>query len=183
MNKLSKWLPFKFKRKKQDEQSKKEEASAAPAPTSDPPAPRAMAQLFDPTLADRLWRNPLSMFDEMERFFGDFAPPSFQPRVDIIDEGTRICVTAELPGLDREDIEVTVEDGLLVLCGEKKSQSEVEEDGCYRVERYFGRFQRALPLPTDVDPNGAEASFDKGLLTIRLPKTSDGGSSHTIPIR
>lgn len=181
MKKLSKWLPFKFKRNKRREQDDQSESSSRPVRVEGQPS-RAMHPMSDAMLSDRYWRNPLTLFDDMDRFFGDFAPRSFHPSVDIVDEGDHIRVTAELPGLDRDDIEVSVQEGLLMLRGEKKVEDEVDEDGCYRVERYFGRFQRAIPLPSDVETEDASAKFDRGLLTIRLPKTGDNGSTRRIPI-
>jgi HSP20 family protein len=185
MSKLAKWLPFMFKRKARD----KQEAETPPptGPSTAALAPTAqmghMSQMLDSMLSDRFWRNPWGMFEEMDRFFGDFAPRTYHPNVDIIDEGKHIRVTAELPGLDRDDVEITVQEGLLILRGEKHSKTELEEQGCYRVERYFGHFQRAIPLPSDVDTDGAEAKFDRGILTIRLPKTGDAGSARRIAIK
>ena len=182
MNKISKWLPFLFKRKKREKQQEAE-PSTAPTPATSAMSPmNQMSQMFDSMLSDRLWRNPWTMFDEMDRFFGDFAPRTFSPNVDIVDEGKHIRVTAEIPGLNRDDVEITAQEGLLILRGEKHDKHEVEGEGCYRVERYFGQFQRAIPLPADVDTDRAEAKFDRGVLTVRLPKTGDGASARRIAI-
>jgi HSP20 family protein len=89
----------------------------------------------------------------------------------VVDEGKALRISADLPGLDRKDLEVLAEDGFLVLRGEKQQESRSEEQGCYRIERAFGSFQRVIPLPADVDTEHAQAKFDKGVLTLRLPKT------------
>lgn len=187
MSKLAKWFPFMFKRKTPDKQREAETPStpASPPAAMTPWQPmNQMSQMLDSMLSDRFWRSPWSMFEEMDRFFfGDFAPRTYSPSVDIVDEGKHIRVTAELPGLDREDVDITVQEGLLILRGEKRSETEQEEEGCYRVERYFGHFQRAIPLPPEVDTNGAEAKFDRGVLTIRIPKTGDSGAVRRIAIK
>lgn len=175
MSKLSKWIPFKFKRKRKRESEVDERDDGS----------RSVPVQVQHRGADmaRLFGAPLTIFDEMDRFFGDFSPTAFRPSVDLVDEGGHIRVNAELPGLDREDVEITAQEGLLTLRGEKRGEDSREEDGCYRVERYFGSFQRAIPLPTDVDIEGAEAKFDKGLLTIRLPKLEADSPSRQIAIR
>jgi len=121
---------------------------------------------------------PVVMTDpfELDRWFGDYSPQAFQPRIDVVDEGAALRISADLPGLDRKDIEVLAENGFLVLRGEKQQESRKEEQGCYRIERAFGSFQRVIPLPEDVDPEHAEAKFEKGVLTLRLPKTGKSGA-------
>jgi HSP20 family protein len=110
-------------------------------------------------------------FGGLESWFGDFSPARFMPTIDMADEGKHLKVTAELPGMDANDIEVNVQDGALMLRGEKKIENEDKDEGYYRTERSYGSFQRSVPLPSDVDTDHAEANFDKGVLTVRLPKT------------
>jgi len=147
---LDRWNPFKFSRKARG--------------NGDPN--RALA-VSDPL---PLLQEALRGAFQMDRWFGDFSPGLFQPRVDVVDEGDALRVSADLPGMERKDVEVLVEDGALVLRGEKRLESTREEKGCYRVERAFGTFERMIPLPEDVDTEHAEARFDKGVLTLRLPK-------------
>lgn len=147
---LERWNPFKFSRKARG--------------NGDPN--RALA-VSDPL---PLMQEALRGAFQMDRWFGDFSPGLFQPRVDVVDEGDALRVSADLPGMERKDLEVLVEDGALVLRGEKRLESTREEKGCYRVERAFGTFERMIPLPEDVDTEHAEARFDKGVLTLRLPK-------------
>jgi HSP20 family protein len=152
---ISRWNPFRFIRKGRAGNG----GDGATRPSADP---AGMEVLNDPF--------------ELDRWFGDYSPAAFQPRVDVVDEGNALRISADLPGIDRKDVEVLIEDGFLVLRGEKKHEARSEEKGCYRVERAFGAFQRVLPLPEDVDVERAEAKFDKGVLTLRLPKTSRPGA-------
>jgi HSP20 family protein len=105
-------------------------------------------------------------------WFGDFSPSRFLPRLDVIDDGDALRIVAELPGLSREDVELEVVEDMLVLTGEKRIESKSDEKGCYRVERAFGQFQRAIPLPSGVDLERAEANFENGMLTVRVPKAA-----------
>ena len=120
---------------------------------------------------------PFAAFGGLDRWFGDFSSSRFQPRIDVVDDGTALRITAELPGMDREDLQTTIEDGALVLRGEKKQDIRSEENGCYRLERAYGAFMRSIPLPDGVDLDHVEANFDRGVLTLRLPKTGSSQSA------
>jgi HSP20 family protein len=124
-------------------------------------------------------RDPFGSLTQVDRWFGDFSPGAFQPRIDVVDDGDALRITAELPGMERHDVEVVLEDEYLILRGEKKleSRGEDHEKGSYHVERAFGSFQRIVPLPDGVDVEHAEARFDNGTLTIRLPKAAARKSS------
>ncbi len=129
------------------------------------------------------WMNPLSRFraemdNLMEGFFHGFTPfPStldadgFAPRVDVVDSDKEIKVLAELPGMDEKDIEVSLSRDELTIKGEKKEEKEERSKGYYRNERCFGSFTRTIGLPLEIEADKAEASFKKGVLTVRLPKT------------
>src|SRR5690606_22764517 len=95
----------------------------------------------------------------------------FAPSVEVSDEENAIRVTAELPGMAKEDVNLQIDEGMLIISGEKKSQTESSDNGVYRTERYFGHFQRTVPLPEEIDFERAEARFEKGVLDVRLPKT------------
>ncbi|WP_165362142.1 Hsp20/alpha crystallin family protein [Qipengyuania thermophila] len=90
-----------------------------------------------------------------------------QPLMDVHQENGRVEITAELPGVKEEDIDIHVEDGVLILTGEKKAQRENSETG-YR-ERSYGRFERRITLPNTIDEDKIEADFEHGVLTITLP--------------
>jgi len=114
--------------------------------------------------------DPFAARGALERWFGDFSSSRFQPRIDVVDEGKILRVSVELPGMEREDLTVNVEDGALVLRGEKKQDVHSEEDGCYRLERAYGTFTRTIPMPENAEPEHALAKFDKGVLTLTVPK-------------
>jgi HSP20 family protein len=120
-------------------------------------------------------------FDEMRRMMEDFwmAPfeemsrwgETFTPRVDVKEEDNHVVVSAELPGIDQKDLDVTVTRDSVRIAGLKKHEEEKEERGYYRRETSYGSFERVIDLPSEVDENKAEAEFAKGVLTIRLPKS------------
>lgn len=126
--------------------------------------------------------NPLAAFhEEMNRLFDDFwrefdgvgtslMPSSGFPRVEVIETEREVKVEAELAGLEEKDIEVTLHNGILTIRGERLSES---EDKHRRVsERYYGQFERRIALPAEVDGEKVTASFQKGVLTVTLPKTA-----------
>ena len=94
------------------------------------------------------------------------------PRIDVIEEDREYRFMAELPGVDDDDIDLTIADGILSLRGEKKSEfrDEMEDDTYLRIERSYGTFERSFSLPVDADEDQVAASFDKGVLTIKVPK-------------
>ena len=79
-------------------------------------------------------------------------------------------VTAELPGLSREDVEIEIKDGVLTVSGERRADHEEKSEGYFRVERSFGRFSRSLTLPKGVEADGVAAEFEGGVLEVRIPK-------------
>lgn len=91
------------------------------------------------------------------------------PHVEVVDRDKEVRVTAELPGLDEDDVEVRVEDNVLLLRGEKRTEFDDEER--HYSERSYGRFERQIALPAEVDDERASATFRNGVLTVTLPKT------------
>jgi HSP20 family protein len=125
---------------------------------------------------------------EIDRLFDDiFRMPSFAgggtmswPSVEVSDGEREIRVSAEIPGLSEKDVEVTVHDGVLSIHGEKKSETEDKDRGY--SERWYGRFERRIALPSGVEEDKAEASFRDGVLTVTLPKSAEAASGRRIPI-
>jgi len=123
----------------------------------------------------------------MDRFFhgfdlepfgaGELVTSEFMPRVDVKEDDEEIKVTAELPGMDEKDIDVTLSRDSLTIKGEKQEETEDKGKDYYHTERRYGSFHRAIPLSAEVDESKAEADFKKGILKIRLPKTAEAQKS------
>ena len=95
------------------------------------------------------------------------------PPMDVLETAENFILRADLPGLSEGDVSIEVEDQTLTISGERKPESELKEEGYHRVERSFGGFSRSLTLPTGVDPEAVEASFDRGVLEVRIPKPEE----------
>lgn len=100
--------------------------------------------------------------------FGEVAP-----RVDETEDHKGYHVAVELPGMDEKDIEITLSDGFLTIRGEKKQEEEEKGKDYYRKERTFGAFRRSLAIPGEIDESKIKASFNKGVLTVDLPKSEE----------
>lgn len=133
-----------------------------------------------------LHREVNRLFDNVFRGFGVPSAASFDrgfgwPQLELAETHKEVCVTAELPGLDEQDIDLQVEDGALTIRGEKKAELEDEERGY--SERSYGRFERRIGLPKGVDRDKASATFSNGLLTVTLPRTEAANENvRRIPI-
>lgn len=119
------------------------------------------------------WRPFGSLHRELDELFrpsnGD-SVVTYAPSVDIEEEQERFLIRADLPGLEERDIEVKVHDGTLMLSGKREEKVEQEEGGRIYRERRFGSFHRSFTLGRNVDPEGIKASYDRGVLTVELPK-------------
>lgn len=131
-------------------------------------------------------------FDEIDRYFSDFWRPRrffdfgssnlslldkdefFRtPLTNIIDEGDKYSITAELPGLDKGDIEITIHDGFLEIKGEQKKEQEEKKDGYVRKEYHSSSYHRSFNIPENIDEENIDAKLDKGVLTLKLPKKEE----------
>lgn len=97
----------------------------------------------------------------------------WSPAVDVVQDKDNVFVKAELPGMKKEDIDISFEDGILTICGERKEEAEVREGEAYRSERFFGKFHRTVSLPTKVDAEKISAAYKDGILTVQLPKAAE----------
>lgn len=95
---------------------------------------------------------------------------AWAPAVDIYETEGSLVVEAELPGVDSKDIDVSIDEGVLTLKGERRLEKEVKEENYHRVERAYGVFQRSVRLPSDVDAEAIKANFDSGVLKVSVPK-------------
>jgi HSP20 family protein len=99
---------------------------------------------------------------------GDWAP-----RVDIAETDKEFSIKAEIPDVKKEDVKVSVENGVLTIKGERKQEKEEKNKKFHRVERFYGSFTRSFTLPDNVDENKIEASFKDGMLNLTIPKTAE----------
>jgi len=119
--------------------------------------------------------------NEINRIFEDplafLAPTSFfegwEPSIDIYEDPDKVTVRAELPGMKKEDISVSLDGNTLTVAGERKQEEERKEGSTVRSERFFGRFQRSITLPQPVDPNKLSATYKEGVLTIVCPRSEE----------
>ena len=95
------------------------------------------------------------------------------PALDIYEGKDRYVITVELPGVEPADVDISVEDSTLAIRGERKFYQEVDEDSFHRVERRYGAFSRSLSLPQTANADAIEASFDRGVLTVEIPKAEE----------
>ena len=93
--------------------------------------------------------------------------------MDLVETDEHFVLRADLPGLAEDDVNVELEDNVLTVSGERKSEHESRREGYYRIERASGSFQRSLTLPEGVNADAIEASFDKGVLEVRIPKPEE----------
>ena len=95
------------------------------------------------------------------------------PAMDVVEKDDHYEVTAELPGMDEKNVEIKLSNGMLVISGEKTEEKEKKEKEYYMSERHFGSIRRAISVPAGVDEDKIEASFAKGVLTVKLPKSAE----------
>src|ERR687887_1688654 len=123
------------------------------------------------------FRELTTLQNEMNRLFNTvFDAPApggngntlrrWMPAMDLVETDDHFVLKADLPGLSEGDVNIEVEDNVLTVSGERKSEHEDKREGYYRVERSFGAFRRSLTLPEGIDPEAVEASFDKGVLVV-----------------
>jgi HSP20 family protein len=121
--------------------------------------------------------------NEMNRLFNTFfeipttphngAARRWIPAMDLVESNGDLVLRADLPGLSEDDVNIELEDNVLTVSGERKVEHEERSDGYYRVERSSGSFRRSLTLPERVDPEAVKATFDRGVLEVRVPKPEE----------
>ena len=133
-----------------------------------------MDRLFDNFASD--WRLPSlgrSVWDLEPLRTSLWSRGAVDLRFEVAETDDAIELTAELPGIDEKDVELTMVDGVLTIKGEKKAEKETKEKDYYLSERQYGSFVRSLRLPESIDENKIKARFDKGVLTVILPKRAE----------
>jgi len=140
----------------------------------------AIVRWYDQPTASR----PLGLMDqwkrEMDRLFADFTGRTVSsyrtgvfPALNVTEDSDKLYVSSELPGMEPDDVEISVEGETLTLRGERKLPEAGEGVNYHRREREGGRFRRIITLPARIDPNGVEAVFNNGVLSIVLPKAAE----------
>jgi HSP20 family protein len=127
-----------------------------------------------------------SINTDLKKFFENFNPPnfgdwginatksnSFSPRVDVTEDKENLYVHAEVPGVDKSDIKISIVDDVLTISGEKKSEEKDEKKNYYRIERNYGAFTRSFTLPSEVVVDKIAAEYKEGVLVVTLPKTEE----------
>lgn len=117
---------------------------------------------------DRLFETPLAELTHASNLLSGWTPA-----LDVFEQKENFVVQAELPGMRKEDITVSLHDGSLSISGERKSETKHENAEVYRAERFFGRFQRTVTLPAPVAADKVKAQYKDGILTVILPKTEE----------
>lgn len=133
---------------------------------------------WNPSRSYLVGRDPFArLFDN---FFGEDLAPSedvsnraWMPAVNIRETESAFLIEAELPGLNKDDVEITLENNLLKLSGERRFEKDTKEENYHRVERSYGSFLRTFSLPSQVDSEGVKANFKDGVLTIEVPKAEE----------
>jgi HSP20 family protein len=118
---------------------------------------------------DRLFDSPLLAPVSCSRQFRD----GWLPAVSLSQDRDQLILRAELPGMKKEDINISLQDEVLTLSGERRETDVLAQAKAHRAERFFGKFQRTLTLPLAVDPNKVQAIYENGLLTVTLPKAGE----------
>ena len=143
-----------------------------------------MASELKPRTSRDLWAFPGfgRMFDELlPTHWPTPNERALHPAMDVEEDENQITIRTELPGIAKEDVQITLEDGVLSIRGEKKSDREMKQKSFHLMERHFGVFHRSITLPTGVDAGEAKATFKDGLLLIEVPK-SEAAKPRTLEI-
>jgi len=122
---------------------------------------------------DRLFESPLTELARTSNLLS-----GWNPALDLYEDKDNLYVKVELPGMKREEIDVSLHEGSLSISGERKSEQKHEDAEVYRAERFFGRFQRTVTLPTPVAAEKVKAQYKDGILNITLPKTEEAKPKH-----
>ena len=124
------------------------------------------------TLQDQVNR----LFDNTFLGRSESSLASWAPAVDVHETDNELVVTADLPGMNEKDLDVHVENNMLTISGERKTESNVKDDNYLRVERSYGSFSRSFSLPNTVNPEAIAAEYKNGVLTVKLPKRAEAKS-------
>lgn len=120
-----------------------------------------------------------SLQSELNRAFSTFfdddggSTRRWAPAMDLVERDDHLVLKADLPGLSEEDVRIEVQDNVLTVSGDRKAEHEEKREGYYRMERAYGSFARSVTLPEGIEADRIDASFDKGVLEVRIPKPEE----------
>lgn len=129
------------------------------------------------------WREIEDMFDRYTRAIGMSrrtgggseiaAVADWSPQVDIAEAPNEFTIKAEIPEVNKDDVKITIDNGVVTIQGERKQEKEEKDKKFHRIERFYGSFSRSFSLPDNVNESGAKATFKDGVLTLQIPKTAE----------
>jgi len=129
------------------------------------------------------FKDMIALQDRMNRLFDEFfrrseigpesASAEWKPLADVYEDGNEIVLSIEIPGVNKDNIKVTVENNILTVSGERKQEREEKKENYHRIERAYGSFSRSFSLPNTVDSNNIKASYKNGVLELVLPKKEE----------
>ncbi|MCF6268356.1 MAG: Hsp20/alpha crystallin family protein [Melioribacteraceae bacterium] len=129
---------------------------------------------FKPTREfDNIHNTIQQYFDDFSSMESSFNTESFSPKIDISEKGNQLIIDAEIPGVTKEDLKITLQDNILTIEGEKKNILEESNRKYFRTERSYGSFKKSFTLPEDVDSEKVDAKFKNGVLEILLTKVEE----------
>ncbi len=149
------------------------------------PSKAAGKEMAKPSRRWHSWRVFDDLMEDMQRRWNTMLPPIpfisgssesgaiWKPFVDLVEKDNEMVLKADLPGIKKEDIEVSLENGDLVVRGEQTEEEKLEEENYYRLERHHGSFYRRLALPAEVEAEDLNATFKDGVLEVRFPKPAE----------
>ena len=149
-----------------------------------------MARFLPARRNTELWNRPasLDLFNRFDRWFDDFDMPTlfgeertWAPSIDVSETEDSLVVKAEMPGMNKEDIDITLSNGILTLSGEKKEEREDKQENYHVKESRHGSFRRSFRVPADVEADKIEATYTDGVLRLTVPK-SEGAKAKKIAI-
>lgn len=149
-----------------------------------------MARFLPVRRSADLWNRPasLDLFNRFDRWFDDFDMPAlfneernWAPTIDVSETEDAMVVKAEMPGMSKDDIDITLSNGILTLSGEKKEEREDKQESYHVKESRYGSFRRSFRVPAEVEPDKIEATYKEGVLRLTVPK-AEGAKPKKIAI-
>ena len=133
----------------------------------------ALVRFDSPRELDSLQSDVNRLFDGFFGRPGNGGARRWIPAADLVETEDSLVLRADLPGVDEKDVDIEIKGGILTIAGQREAKHEAKEEGFHRVERAFGSFSRSLSLPDGIDADRVSASFDRGVLEVKIPKPEE----------